>query len=240
MIGHLAEGNKHSLRRVRRVLLPHSSVAVGDTPGATLGRVPGTISSAMAAKRVSVRLEDFPAEELEHLVLWYPFIRRELERRPRITIPRVTSASEALRVLYELEARGDLWIRISTSGNLNVDVRMREYELDDAGHVYSPVVKVPSLERLAQRLREHPGEDPLLARGAWRFSIAPETLEPPSRWQAEAESREYATFIEPPGDIARVRLSTVASLLVRELPQLDESKAARIALLIDQKLKALV
>jgi len=64
----------------------------------------------VSKKSVSVRLEDFPAEELEHLVVWYPYLRRHLdseraEGRPRVTVPKVGSSSEALRVLRELEAR---------------------------------------------------------------------------------------------------------------------------------------
>ncbi|TAK80081.1 MAG: hypothetical protein EPO20_29600 [Betaproteobacteria bacterium] len=77
-------------------------------------------------KRQSTQLEDFAPEQLEALAWFYPTIRRELNRLGELTLIRLPEAAEAarrLQILRELEARGDLWIRISYAGNLNVMVR---------------------------------------------------------------------------------------------------------------------
>src|SRR5260370_38248255 len=107
---------------------------------------PGSMAKKRRGQEQSVRLGVSPADELEHLVIWYPYVRRALEHQrpmpdvngdaPHPTIPRVKRAAEALDVLRELESCEDLWIRISSNGNLNVDVRRREDPEDDgdSGH----------------------------------------------------------------------------------------------------------
>lgn len=210
----------------------------------------GSMANTKRRQGQSVRLDDFPVHDLAYLVIWYPYVRRALEHQrsmpdvysdaPRPTLPKVKSAAEALDALRELEARKELWIRISSNGNLNVDLRMREDpEDDDDAPIYTPVIKVPSLARLEQQLRDHPGQDPLFARKAWRFNLSPDTLVPSSRWQAQREAREFKEMVEPPGDLARERLSAIASILVREL-ELEEAAAARVALRVDGRLRALV
>jgi len=123
-------------------------------------------------KGTSVQLKDFPADELEHLATFYPFIRSQLAREREFisaTLPQVQGVEQQLHALRELEARGELWIRISGAGNLNVWARERSGVFSDTreGVGYLTIVKFPSLARL--RAAAAGGRDPL--EHPWRFGL---------------------------------------------------------------------
>ena len=82
----------------------------------------------MGKKRASTRLADFTPGQLEALAACYPILQDELyglaaDGLTTIMLPDAVSDEDRLAVLKALEATGDLWIRISYAGNLNVWVR---------------------------------------------------------------------------------------------------------------------
>lgn len=192
----------------------------------------------MASKKsVSVRLEDFPPEELEHLVLWYPYIRTGVQAmidhegnvcvkyRMPFSLPKMNSASEALCVLHDAEASGKLWIRISGAGNLNVMVLERRY----GEEFYAGVIKQPSMARIRERLLERPGEDPFAR--YWGFALQPQTLKRPSRWEGSKIDTDVP-------ELERAQLH-IAGIVAGELDA-EEPVVRRIAERATRKLKRLV
>ena len=110
-------------------------------------------------KRTSTRLEAFEADQLAALAQLYPTIRRELERigeLSEIRLPDVAEPERRLDVLRELEARGDLWIRISYAGNLNIGVRTGPELGEELG--YLSVLRRPATDWCKPVGRYYPDE----------------------------------------------------------------------------------
>ena len=77
-------------------------------------------------QRKSTLLRDFSTEQLALLVTLYPLVQRELGKQGELSTVRLQDIGDAdvrLAKLGEMEACGDLWIRISYAGNLNVMAR---------------------------------------------------------------------------------------------------------------------
>jgi hypothetical protein len=141
------------------------------------------VDLAMASNRKSpgMRLEEFPADELDHLITFYPYIRYELAETGEFTdaaLPEAQGTQQQLHALRELQASGELMIRISGAGNLNVWARERGGVSDDDGQTYLSVVRFPSLARM--RAVATDGVDPLEHR--WRMRLRPADFEYPLRW----------------------------------------------------------
>src|SRR6267142_6610468 len=98
----------------------------------------------MAKEGKSTRLESFEPEELANLAQLYPTIQRELRRHRDLSLVRLPDTAEPerrLEILRDLDAKGDLNIRISYAGNLNVLTRAAPGVGDEGG--YFTIVRKP-------------------------------------------------------------------------------------------------
>ena len=94
-------------------------------------------------KRKSTRLEDFSPDQLHQLTDDYFTIRREVRKMvgtgiTKIALPDFSEREQQIAALRELTSKGDLDIRISYAGNLNVFVRGRDEDIGYLGVLRRP------------------------------------------------------------------------------------------------------
>lgn len=155
-----------------------------------------------AAKRKSTRLEEFSTEQLAMLARLYPTIRRELARQgelSEIRLPELDEPQQRLEKLRAFVSAGDLWIRISYAGNLNVMVRAAP-EVGEDG-TYLGVLRTPAADWCVPAGRYYP---------------------------EESDGHDLEDIASPTDDMDRAQYR-VAKIVVEELPGTDSARARRIA-----------
>ena len=154
-------------------------------------------------KRESTRLEAFEPAQLEALAQLYPTIRRELHRKGELTevrLPDLAEPEQQLALLRQLEGTGDLWIRISYAGNLNVQVKAAPAILEDGS--YLGVLRRPATDWCKPAGNYYPDE--LVGEG------------------------EDEIPVDPIDDMARAQYR-VARIVADEIPGIDPAVARKIA-----------
>jgi hypothetical protein len=162
-------------------------------------------------KRQSMPLDAFEPSQLAMLVDVYPTIRRELHRMGelcQVRLPDAVESERRLAILRELEAKGDLCIRISYAGNLNVMARSAP-EVGEEG-AYLGILRRPATDWCKPAGRYYPDE----LVGEIQNDVP----------------------VDPMDDLERAQYR-VAGIVADEIPGVDPAVARRIAERVMQQLR---
>ncbi len=162
------------------------------------------------AKRKSTKIQEFTPEQLAMLADYYPTIRSKLTEHREIVSPKLAEISDRqkrIEALRQLEASGDLWIRISFAGNLNVWARDR----DDRDSYLS------ILRRPAEAWCKPSG----------RYTDEAALRDPDDAGDYEEE--DFYTGGPPTEEELERALYRIAKIVAEEIPSADKAVARRIA-----------